>query len=123
MKVCFLARPTFDRFSVAIYKNLKKKYDKTIDGFFVTSNQSESKFIEQNVSNAKICETSAYLKKNWNLFTKDMLIKFEQKYDCSPIWKYIYTDRFLINRDYDYVIFENKIINPTASKITNGLSY
>lgn len=104
MKICFLARPSYDRYSVAILKTLRSKYDKSIEGFFITTNVSETKYIEQNIKNVTVCETSKYLQENWTRFTKEKLIEYEAKYDCSPIWKYIYTDRFLVNRDYDYVV-------------------
>lgn len=104
MKICFLARPSFDRFSVAILKKLREKYDENIEGSFITSNESESKYVEQNINNVSIYETSKYLRENWEIFNKDKLIEYEKKYDCEPIWKYIYTDRFLVNRDYDYVV-------------------
>lgn len=104
MKICFLARPSFDRYSVAILKELREKYDKEIEGIFITSNQSESLYVKNNIENVEICETSKYIKQHWNDFSLEKLVEYEKKYDCSPIWKYIYTDRFLINRDYDYVV-------------------
>lgn len=104
MKICFLARPSFDRYSVAILKNLRERYDSTIEGFFITSNQSESNYVKNNINNVSIHETSKYIRDNWDVFNKEKLKEFETKYDCAPIWKYIYTDRFLVNRDYDYVI-------------------
>lgn len=104
MKICFLARPSFDRYSVAILKTLREKHDSSIEGVFITSNKSESDFVNSNIENACVCETSSYLKKNWDTFSKEQLIEFEEKYDCAPIWKYIYTDRFLINREYEYVV-------------------
>lgn len=104
MKVCFLARPSFDRFSVAIFHNLKEKYDPNIDASFITSNSKETRFIQNSVENAEIYETSAFLRKHWAEFTYERLVEFEKKYDCAPIWKYIYTDRFLVNRNYDYVV-------------------
>lgn len=104
MKICFLARPSYDRYSVAIYNNLLKNYDSTIKACFITSNNTESSFIRETIENAEIYETSSYLKDNWNSYSLDKLIEFEKKYDCAPIWKYIYTDRFLINRNYEYVV-------------------
>lgn len=104
MNICFLARPSFDRYSVAILKNLRNRFDAKIGGFFITSNQKESAFIKNNIENAFIFETSKYLKAHWEEFSFDRFIGYEKKYDCEPIWKYIYTDRFLINRDYDYVV-------------------
>ena len=104
MKISFLARPSFDRYSVAIYKNLIKNYDPTIKGYFITSNKKESNYIKNNIENALIYETSSYIRVNWDSFNVNRLIEYENKYDCAPIWKYIYTDRFLVNRDYDYVV-------------------
>lgn len=112
MRICFLARPSFDRYSVAILKNLREKYDSTIEGCFITSNKTESNFVKDNIDNVSVYETSSYLRNNWNRYTKEQLIEVEKKYDCSPIWKYIYTDRFLVIRDYEYV-----------TKITVGLFY
>ena len=104
MKICFLARPSFDRYSVAIYKNLKEKHDKKLEAIFITTNKKESDYVKNNIDNACIYETSSYLKGGWDSFTLERLCEYEKKYDCKPIWKYIYTDRFLINRDYDYVV-------------------
>lgn len=104
MKICFLARPSFDRYSVAILKKLREKYDSSIEGYFITTNEKESSYIRNNVDNAIVCETSKYLRKNWNTFQPYLLKEYEAKYECSPIWKYIYTDRFLVDRDYDYVV-------------------
>lgn len=104
MKICFLARPSFDRYSVAIYNNLKDNFDKHIEAIFVTTNKTESKYVRDRVENACIYETSSYLQSNWEKFTLEKLCEFEKKYDCKPIWRYIYTDRFLINQDYDYTV-------------------
>ena len=104
MKICFLARPSFDRYSVAIYKNLKEKHDKKIEAIFITTNKKESDYVKNTIDNACVYETSSYLKESWDSFTLERLCEYEKKYDCKPIWKYIYTDRFLINRDYDYVV-------------------
>ena len=104
MKICFLARPSFDQYSVAIFNNLRKSHGIEIKGCFITSNITESNYIKNNVEQAEIYETASFLKKGWDSYNLDKLIQFERKYDCAPIWKYIYTDRFLVNRDYDYVI-------------------
>lgn len=112
MNICFLARPSFDIYSVAILKNLREKYDSSIGGFFITSNSSESQYVKESIDKVTICETSAFLREHWSKFSKNHLIEFEKKYDCSPVWKYIYTDRFLVNRDYNYVV-----------KITVGLFF
>lgn len=104
MKICFLARPSFDRYSVAIFKNMREKYDASIEGLFITTNEVETDYVKKNIDNASVYETSEYLRENWNRFDFETLGVYEEKYECSPIWKYIYTDRFLLDKDYDYVI-------------------
>lgn len=106
MKICFLARPSFDVYSTKLYKGLKKK-DPTIQGIFITTNREESQKVRNYLSETdgfEIFETSYYLKNHWHNFTLDLLTEYEKKYCCAPIWEYIYADRFLINREYDYVV-------------------
>lgn len=104
MKICFLARPSYDRYSVVILKKLRKRYNNNIEGYFITSNKKETKYISENINNVTIYETSKFLQENWNEFTENRLIEYEIKYDCAPIWGYILTDRFLMGKDYDYVV-------------------
>lgn len=107
MKICFLARPSYDVYSTCLFIKLNDIANTNIDGIFITTNDKESAFVKRKLSgynNIKIYETSSYLKKHWNEFTLEKLCMYEEKYDCKPIWKYIYTDRFLIKRDYDYCI-------------------
>lgn len=106
MKICFLARPSFDVYSTELYKGLKQK-DNSIEGVFITTNKDESKSVKERLSAFKdyeVYETATYLKENWEKFNLNQLTEFEKKYDCSPVWYYIYSDRFLINRDYEYVV-------------------
>ena len=103
MNICFLARPSFDKYSVEIYRNLVQR-DSEIAGFFVTTNEKESKYIHESLNNVTTFETATYIKQYWESFNVERLVEFERKYDCAPIWKYIYTDRFLINRDYEYAV-------------------
>lgn len=104
MRILFLARPSFDRFSEAVYKCLKEKYADTLEGIFITSNTDETKYINNHVPEGTVFETSKYLKEHWEEFSEDKLELFEFKYDCKPIWSYILTDRFLVGKDYDYVV-------------------
>ena len=104
MKIMFLARPSYDRYSVSIYKNIKEKHNKDIEGVFITSDIEESDYINKNVPEGVVYETSQYLRKHWDEFTEDKLLFYEEKYDCKPIWSYILTDRFLIGKEYDYVV-------------------
>ncbi len=104
MNICFLARPSYDNFSISIYKSLIEKHDKTIGGYFITTNSKETQVVKKNLPNVKVFETSTYLRNHWESFTKEKFIDYEKKYSCEPLWKYIYTDRFLVSREYDYVI-------------------
>lgn len=103
MKVCFLARPTFDKFSVALYNNMKLKHQ-DIEALFITADHVESAYIKREISDAEVYETAIYIRKKWADCSLEKLIEYENKYDCSPIWKYIYSDRFLIYRSYDDAI-------------------
>ncbi|MFR2505197.1 MAG: hypothetical protein ACLS85_22395, partial [Coprobacillus cateniformis] len=104
--VCFMARPSYDKFSANIYASIKDRYDNNIKGYFITMNDKESSYIHNELGNDNIiiCEVSKYFKENWEKFTFNWFCEFEKKYDCSPLWSYVYTDRFLINRDYEYVV-------------------
>lgn len=106
MKICFLARPSFDVYSTELYKRLKKK-DTSIEGVFITTNREETQKINkylQDETSYEIYETATYLRNHWEEFSLDSLKKMEFKYDCAPMWELIYSDRFLINRDYEYVV-------------------
>lgn len=106
MKICFLARPSFDVYSTELFKRLKVK-DSSLQGVFVTTNQRESDFVHnalKGVGDYCVFETATFLRENWENFNLDKLTAIEEKYDCKPIWSYIYTDRFLVNREYDYVV-------------------
>lgn len=104
MNICFLARPSYDRFSTLIYKNMKLRYDSSLKGVFITSNSSESNYVEKQVADGICCEMSKFINQNWDDLSAENLSLMEKKYDCAPVWKYIYADRFLINRPLDYVI-------------------
>lgn len=104
--LCLMARRGYDHISTSIFNCLQEKHRGEIECVFVTSNTQETKYVEKHVKTSKFnCkEVSSYFNLNWNDFTEDKLIYYEHKYDCSPIWKYIYTDRFLINQDREYCI-------------------
>lgn len=105
MKICFLARPSFDVYSAELFNRIKEK-DPLTEGVFITTNEQETNSVRSRIkdkTSVQIFETSAFLREHWNEFGVNSLIAFEQKYECAPIWEYIYTDRFLINYDYEYV--------------------
>jgi hypothetical protein len=111
MKICFSARPAYDRLSTEIYKQLIE-LNKDITAIFITQNTENTIYVKGEVKGAKIYQVSDILAEHWNEFSLEKLSFYETKYDCTPIWKYIFTDRFLISFSYDYVI-----------KITCGLFY
>lgn len=106
MKICFLARNGYDKFSTDVFNEIKKNHDESVEGHFITSNKRESKFVQEKCGedNVYIYEVSAFFKEHWEEFTFNKFVEYETKYECEPLWKYIYTDRFLINRDYDYCV-------------------
>lgn len=104
MKICFLARPCYDKVSTEIFRCMKEYYDPEVEGIFVTTNNKESGYVKSKIPGSIIYETSEYIRMHWDEFTLERLSQIEKNYDCEPIWSYIYTDRFLINRSYDYVV-------------------
>lgn len=106
MKICFLARPSFDVYSTELYKKLKM-INPSIEGVFITTNTKETEKVKKYLSNVDgyiIYETSTFLKENWDKLSQQKLSEYEKKYDCAPIWSYIYSDRFLIKRGYEYTV-------------------
>ena len=111
--ICFLARPIYDKVSTRVYNCLKESFDANIQGCFVTTNKIETAYVQSQVENAHIAETFSYIKSHWNEYNIADLVKIEEQlYDCKPIWSFIYTDRFLIHREYEYAV-----------KMTIGLFY
>ena len=110
MNICFSARPSFRAYSPKIFLDIRERYDKSAQAIFVSTNKKEANDVRKTYPDAVIYETSAFLKEHWDEFTFERFCEYEKKYECAPLWKYIYTDRFLIHRDYDYVI-----------KVTTGL--
>ena len=106
MRICFLARPSFDVYSPELFKKLKE-LDPKIEAIFITTNVKESNTVREileGYDDIQIFETASYLKEHWDEFDVSTLNNFENKYDCKPVWKYIYSDRFLIYRDYEYTV-------------------
>lgn len=103
MKICFSARPVYDDVSINIYKKIIENCLE-IDALFITSNEKQRKKIIQESGVTNVYATATFIEKNWEKYSIDMLEEYEKKYGCEPIWQYIYIDRFLIFRDYDYVV-------------------
>ena len=107
ISICFDARPAYDRFSTELYKSLKE-LNQNITGGFIVSNKKEKKYIRSHLSdyllNIDIYEISSYFHEYWDEFTYESFIEYEKKYECAPLWRFIYTDRFLVLHDYNYCI-------------------
>lgn len=104
MKICFSSRAPFEKSSITFFKEVKKQWDGQCEGVFITMNKYESSIVRSIDDSADIIQINEYLKTNWDGFTFEKLAEYEKKYNCSPIWNYIYTDRFLINADFDYAV-------------------
>ncbi|MHC1682808.1 MAG: hypothetical protein AB6733_07660 [Clostridiaceae bacterium] len=104
MKICFSARPAYDKFSTSLFSKLKVLSNSQIDGIFISQNSENTEYIKEKFEDAVVYQVNEFLKKVWNDCTIEKLSYYEKKFKCSPIWKYIYTDRFLVNMDYDYCI-------------------
>lgn len=110
MNYCFLARPSLDVFSPKLFLEIKETYDKEAKAVFVVTDYKETIKVRSLIPDAVTYETASFLRDNWESFNFNLFCEYEEKYECKPLWKYIYTDRFLINRDFNYVV-----------KITSGL--
>lgn len=104
MNYCFLARPCLDVFAPKMFLDIKARYDRNAVGVFVVMNEREGRNVKKIVQEGVVCNISSFIKEHWAEFSLKELGEYEKKYDCAPIWKYIYTDRFLIERDYDYTV-------------------
>lgn len=104
--LCGMARANYIEFSPATFKEYKKHFDQDAKLIFVAMDKKETDRVQAmfEPGEAIVCELSQFMNAHWDEFTLEKLEEYEKKYDASPIWKYIYTDRFLIHRDYDYVV-------------------
>lgn len=102
--ICFMARPSLDKFTVKLFLELKKSSN--VCAYFVVMNKKEEEYVRKmlNGENAIIFQLADYMEANWESFDINGLLDFEEKYNCAPMWKYIYTDRFLVKYDYEYVV-------------------
>ncbi len=104
--LCFMTRDGFEEFTPGVGQAIKENFDK--DGNIVyitmddkTAGRLKKKFPNEDVT---IVQLSTFMNEHWDEFTLEKLKEYEEKYDASPMWKYIYTDRYLIYRDYDYCV-------------------
>lgn len=104
MNYCFSARPALDVFSPKLFLEIKENYDQEAKGVFVVTDSKEANKVKSIIPDAVTCEVAAFIREKWDDLNFERFCEYEKKYECEPLWKYIYTDRFLIYRDYDYVV-------------------
>ena len=105
LNLCFMGREAFLDYTPLIFKDIKEKHDKDAKGVIVVLDSKEEQHVKSRYGDlVEICVLSDFMNAHWDEFTLEKLCEYEKKYDAAPMWKYIYTDRFLINRDYDYCV-------------------
>ncbi len=103
MRICYSARSSYGVVSPKLFREMEKQLPDIYAGFVVDNLKNEGKFLEINPGYRVHC-LSSFVEENWESFKVEQLTEIERKYDCAPIWQYIYTDRFLIKRDYNYTV-------------------
>lgn len=103
MKVCFSARSSYGIVSPKIFRELKKSIS-NLEACFVADNENTKKKLLKDDEGLRIECIDLFVRDNWNKIHEEDLKLIEDKFDCAPIWQYIYTDRFLIKRNYDYAL-------------------
>lgn len=105
LNLCFMGREAFLDYTPLIFKDIKEKHDSEANGVIVVLDSKEKQYVESKYGDAvTVVVLSEFMNAHWDEFTLEKLCEYEKKYDAAPMWKYIYTDRFLINRDYDYCV-------------------
>ncbi|MCR4695249.1 MAG: hypothetical protein K5773_08030 [Pseudobutyrivibrio sp.] len=104
--LCFSVRKGLEDYSPKIFQKIKSEHDKDAKGIFIAMDAGEAAYVEKTYGGQDIiiCQLAEFMNEHWDEFTLDALMAYEKKYDAAPIWKYIYTDRVLIHRDYDYCV-------------------
>ncbi len=103
MTICFSARSSFLTASPMIFNSLKK-LSQDVDAVFVVCNKDDGAKLKTRYPDLKSVEISAFIESNWDTYNEKTFKDYEEKYCDGPMWSYVYTDRFLINRPYDYVV-------------------
>ncbi len=105
-RIAYMARIPLDKMNELMHKELKEKYDKDAYGVFLVWNQKEAdevkSFFNGDMTDKAIVNIAEFVNAHWDAASFDKLSMYEEKYDAKPIWKYIYTDRFLIYQDADF---------------------
>lgn len=103
--LCFMGREGFLDYTPLVFNEIKRSFDPDATGVIVVLDTREAAYVRKRFGNSvELCILSEFMNEHWGEFTLEKLCYYEEEYDASPIWKYIYTDRFLIHRDYDYCV-------------------
>lgn len=102
MKICFYARAGQLKFYTKIAKKILESH---VEICFITQTSEETKYVIENIQEAKVYEIYSYLDENWDKYDinnyKDRLSILKEKYIENNIWEMFYTDRFLINYNFE----------------------
>ena len=105
MRICFSARDGNNAFTPRLFKKLNVINAQNIEAAFITMNEKETKRVKDIVEKqVEIFQLNLYIKEYWDEINTNDLAYYENKYECAPIWKLIYTDRFLVNYEYEYTV-------------------
>ena len=105
MRICFSARDGNNVFTPRLFNILTANYGQNIEASFITLDEKETMKVKNTVEKqVDVFQLNLYIKKYWDEINIQELAYFEKKYDCAPIWKFIYTDRFLVNYNYEYTV-------------------
>ena len=103
--LCFMGREAFLDYTPLLFKEIKKIHDPDATGVIVVLDNKEKEYVTSKYGDeVTVVVLSEFMNQHWDEFTLEKLCEYEDRYDAAPMWKYIYTDRFLINRDYDYCV-------------------
>jgi hypothetical protein len=106
MKICFSVRPMYDDLSIKLFRCLRDEFKLDIEGVFVATTKAEYVNAVRALSGypkdtCEIVNISEFIERNWDELSLLKLAEYEEKYECTPVWKIIYSDRFLINYSYE----------------------
>ena len=98
IKICIYIRALLEVFPY-FYNSLKTKFGENVEILFLVQNSYERKLIKKKIGNINnIIQVDVFFHENWDKFTLEKLVYYENKYKCSPVWKIIYSDRFLLGK-------------------------
>ena len=103
LKICFSARSAYQRVSPMIFNEIRNQRPNT-KATFITDNIKSQKAIESNNEGVEVFNIASFIEQHWLDLNLDILSAYEEKYNCAPIWQYIYADRFLIKMPYSYCV-------------------